>query len=427
MDKQTAPNSTPAAPAEGTTIVSAASGAETNPTPSSGGSFIQSALSALKGASEPNSESPKEPAENQSVSSPTPQTSTSSATPSESADKSGGGSAPSPAQAGDDDEGAKADADIKRETANMTAAHRAAFTKLRYEARDLKRQLKAAQTQQDNATTSEGKAEANDEVARLKAEYDALKSKVDNYEKEAYTTRLESTELYQKEVSEPRQSTATAISQIADRYGDLDKDAVIAAVRSGDPEKVSRVTSDMSEYDRYRFYNLVEKYHQINAREDALKADSKSNLERYSRELREKEEARRGEEKSQWEKAIGETWQQLEEDFPVLSPVDGDEDWNEKLTAVKSFAAPDRYEKLTVRERAEALYRAAAFPVLAAELESTVEELKAAQAKLSKYAGATPGLSASGGGESAGTSPIATGEGAFVENALNALRKVGSR
>jgi hypothetical protein len=94
---------------------------------------------------------------------------------------------------------------------------------------------------------------------------------------------------------------------------------------------------------------------------------------------------------------------------------------------VKSFAAPDRYEKLTVRERAEALYRAAAFPVLAAELESTVEELKAAQAKLSKYAGATPGLSASGGGESAGTSPIATGEGAFVENALNALRKVGSR
>jgi hypothetical protein len=419
----TEPNPTPAAPAEGTTIVSATSGAES--TAKSGGSFIESALSALKATASSDSE-PKAP-EGTAPASSSP-TSPAPASAETTAKTEGQTQAQAQAPASEnDEEGTKAEADIKRETANMTAAHRAAFTKLRYEARDLKRQLKAAQTQKEEATTTEGKAEANEEVVRLKAEYDALKSKVESYEKEAYTTRLETTELYQKEIAEPRQSTATSISQIADRYSDLDKDAVISAVRSGDPEKVSRVTADMSEYDRYRFYNLVEKYHQINAREDELKADSKSNLERYTRELREKDEARRGEEKSQWEKAVGETWQQLEEDFPVLSPVEGDDDWNQKLSAVKNFASPDRYEKLTVRERAEALYRAAAFPVLAAELESAVEELKAAQEKLSKYAGATPGLSASGSSESASLGGTATGEGAFVENALAALRKVGSR
>lgn len=410
MTNQTTEPTPVSAPAEATTVVSSASGSEVNK-PAAEGTFISNALSALKEVAEPKTEE-------------TPPAPAKAAAPAVKTEEKTTTQAAEPAV--DDEEAVRAEADIKRETANMTAAHRAAFTKLRYEARDLKRQLKAAQTQKEEATTTEGKAEANEEVVRLKSEYEALKSKVETYEKEAYTTRLESTELFQKEVIEPRQTTATAISQIAGRYADLDRDAVISAVRSGDPEKVSRITADMSEFDRYRFYSLVEKYQRIGHREQELRDDSKGNLERYAREVREKEEARRGEEKSLWEKAVVDTWSQLEEEFPVLGFVDGDDDWNEKIEAVKGFAAPDRFEKLTVRERAEALYRAAAFPVLAAELENAMEELKAAQEKLSKYAGATPGLSVGGGGESSGAA-LSSGEGAFVENALAALRKVGSR
>ena len=393
------PTETPAAPV-------AAPAAPTPETPTtalessnSGGSFISNALAALSGGEETQS------------SSPTPQTPAQDASASRSPETR-------------DEEDSKAEADIKRETANMPAPQRAAFTKLRYEARDLKRQLKAAAEEKQAAQTPAENVEANAELERLRSDYESMKSKVADFEKEAYVTRLEATEVFQKEITQPRDSVATAISDIAKRYADIDQDAVVAAVRSGDPDRVSRVTADMSEFDRYRFYQHVEKYHEINARESGLRENSKESLENIYRGQREQQHARAADERGQWEKSISDVWKQLEDDFPVLANVDGDEDWNKKMETVRSFATPDRFDKLTVRERAEALHRAAAFPVLVTELEAALEELKSSQDKLSKYDSATPGVSSSG-RDSGGT--MGFGNGSFMENALSEIRRAGSR
>jgi hypothetical protein len=378
-------------------------------------SFISSALSALSEAtgsgdssSKPEPSAPAEPASEPpapaSTSSKEP-TNDTSATP-------------------DDDEDAKAEADIKREAANMPASQRAAFTKLRYEARDLKRQVKAAMEERAKAQTPAENSEANVELERLRSEYDAMKQKVSQYESEAFVTRLESSELYQKEVTAPREEVANAISDIAKRYSDVDPDAVVAAVRSGDPDRVSRVTADMSEFDRFNFYSHVRRYQELNSHEERLRANSKDTLENHYRDQREREQARMTEERGAWDKSIGDVWKQLEEDFPVLAPVDGDEDWNKKLETVRSFASPDRFEKLTVRERAEALHRAAAFPVLVTELEAALDELKSAHDKLSKYESATPGMEPSG--RESGGSDFGGGED-FMGSALSMLRKAGAR
>jgi hypothetical protein len=324
-----------------------------------------------------------------------------------------------------DEEDAKAEADIKRETANMPASQRAAFTKLRYEARDLKRQLKAAMEAKEQATTTFENTEASAELTRLKAEYDAMKERVSKYESEAYVTRLESSELYQKEVVAPREAVAEAVSKIAQRYEDIDQDAVVAAVRSGDPDRVSRVTADMSDFDRFNFYNHVTRYHEINQREESLRANSKDTLDTYYRTQREQEQAKAAEQSAAWESSVSEVWQRMEEDFPVLAPVEGDSDWNEKIDLVKSFATPDRYSKLTVREQAEAMHRAAAFPVLVTELEAALDELKSAHEKLAKYESATPGVDSSG-RDSGGSSEGAFG-GDFMDSALSMLRKAGAR
>jgi hypothetical protein len=376
-------------------------------------SFIASALSALSEAAkadekEPDSQPPADPEPPKEVSEQSPEPTKKEDAPASSSDE----------------EDAKAEADIKRETANMPASQRAAFTKLRYEARDLKRQLKAAMEEKAKAQTPAENSEANAELERLRSEYNSMKEKVSQYESEAFVTRLESSELYQKEVAQPRDAVASAISDIAKRYPDLDQDAVVAAVRSGDSERVSRVTADMSEFDRYNFYTNVTKYHDISRREENLRANSKDTLENYYREQREREQAKASEEKASWEKSIGEVWKQLEDDFPVLAPVDGDTDWNQKLDTIKSFATPDRFEKLTVRERAEALHRAAAFPVLVTELEAALDELKSAQEKLSKYESATPGLESSGRSADPG-SDFEGGD--FISGALSMLRKAGAR
>lgn len=378
-------------------------------------SFISSALSALQEATggTPASE-PKDSGSSSGSQEPIAPPSSDTSEPS---DKQ--------AQSASDDDDAKAEADIKRETANMPASQRAAFTKLRYEARDLKRQLKAAMEEKASAQTPAESSEANAELERLRAEYDSMKEKVSKYESEAFVTRLESSELYQKEVAAPREAVADAISSIAKRYPDVDQDAVIAAVRSGDPDRVSRVTADMSEFDRFNFYNHVTRYHDINRHEESLRANSKDTLENYYRTQREQEQSRASEEKTAWDKSIGDVWKQMEEDFPVLAPVDGDKDWNEKIDLVKSFATPDRFQKLTVRERAEALHRAAAFPVLVSELEAALDELRSAHDKLSKYENATPGVDSNGGRDNGSSTPGIGDD--FMGSAMSLLRKAGAR
>lgn len=379
-------------------------------------SFISSALSALQEATGPSSDSkPSEPV----PSSPEPSQSSPAATPNKAPAQQDESKAP------DDEDDAKAEADIKRETANMPASQRAAFTKLRYEARDLKRQLKAAMEEKASAQTPAETSEANVELERLRSEYDTMKEKVSKYESEAFVTRLESSELYHKEVVAPREAVADAISGIAKRYPDVDQDAVIAAVRSGDPDRVSRVTADMSDFDRFNFYNHVTRYHDINRHEEGLRANSKDTLENHYRTQREQEQSRAAEEKTVWDKSIGDVWKQMEEDFPVLAPVEGDNDWNEKIELVKSFSTPDRFQKLTVRERAEALHRAAAFPVLVSELEAALDELRSAHDKLSKYENATPGVDSNGGRDNGSSSPGIGDD--FMGSALSMLRKAGAR
>lgn len=418
------PNDTQASPAPSEAISSPST---STPTPSQEStsskptsSFIENALGAIK--SELNPTPASEP---QTTETPTTKAAEDKPTTTKAAEDKPTTTETQKSTPSHDDEDSRAEADIKRETASMSASHRAAFTKLRYEARDLKRQLKAASEAKEAAATPAQNAEASAEIERLRSEYDVMKSRVAEFEQDAYATRLESTEKFKTEVAQPRDQVATAIGEISKRYEAIDPESIIMAVRSGDAERVSRVTADMSEFDRYRFYNLVDQFHGINGREEAMRANAKETIESNYRAQREREEARASEEKEAWSKSLESVWNQIEEDFPVLAPVDGDDDWNSKVSAVKNFATPDRFNALTVKERAETLYRAAAFPVLVAELESAVEELKSAQGKLGKYEQATPGVQSSGSDSDGFDS--APSSGSFMDNALAALRKAGSR
>jgi hypothetical protein len=408
------------APSEATSSPSTSTTSQSNtPTtssaaPSKTSSFIESALGAIKSELSGNTPSDASDAPVQEAAT------TKSSEPTQTTD--------SKTQAAvQDEEDSRAEADIKRETSSMSAAHRAAFTKLRYEARDLKRQLKAAAEAKEAAATPAQNAEASADIERLRTEYDAMKARVAEFEQDAYVTRLESTEKYKTEVAQPRDQVAQAVGEISKRYEAIDPESIIMAVRSGDAERVSRVTADMSEFDRYRFYNLVDQFHGINGREEAMRANAKETIESSYRAQREREEAKASEEKEAWSKSLDSVWSQLEEEFPVLAPVDGDEDWNSKVSAVKNFATPDRFSALTVKERAETLYRAAAFPVLVAELESAVEEMKSAQEKLSRYESATPGVQSSGSEAEGFDGGSSFSSGSFMDNALTALRKAGSR
>lgn len=326
-----------------------------------------------------------------------------------------------------DADDAAAEADIKRETAAMPAGQKAAFTKLRYAERDLRRQLKAAHEELTAAKgTVSGEAatpEIQAEVARLTAENAAAKARLEKFETESFATHLEVTEEYQRAVTQPRDAVSNALATIASGY-EIAPEALIDAVRSGDAKKISTITADMSEFDRFKFYEGVQKYHQVNQTEADLRKNSKEALEKISTQRRGLEESRTATEKADWEKAIPAAWQRLTEEFPAIAPIEGNATWNAKVEGVKTFAAPERFGKLTVTERAEVLQRSAAFPVLAAELDATVNALAEAQGKLARYEAATPGL---GGGGSSDGDPAAPAGGprrSFVDQAVSRLKKI---
>jgi hypothetical protein len=329
-----------------------------------------------------------------------------------------------PLKDGDDEEGRKAEEDIKRETPSMPPQQKAAFTKLRYELRDKNRQLKAAmEAQQQQGGEKVADPELTAEVERLRAENEATKQRLSQFDEEFFATRVELTDEFKAQITAPRDEVAKAIGEISDRYEGLAPEEVVRAVQSADPTQVAKVTADMNEFDRYRFYQLVDKYREISQKETVMRKNAKETLDRLETERRSKTEAQTTKEREEWKTALERTWEKVTEDFPVIAPIDGADDWNAQVEKVKAFASPDRFGKLTTQEKAETLYRAAAFPVLAAELENLRASLEEAQGKLSKYEGASPSLDTAGGGGGQQITVDGVPEGADIQTAMAAMLK----
>jgi hypothetical protein len=333
--------------------------------------------------------------------------------------------APAPTTPADahDEEGQRAEEDVKRETASMPPQQKAAFTKLRYELRDKNRQLKAAvEAQQQQVGEKTVDPELASEVERLRAENAKAQERLSQFDEEFFATRVELTDEFKTKVAAPRDEVAKAIGEISNRYEGYAPEEVVAAVRSADPRQVAKVTADMNEFDRYRFYQLVDRYQDITKTERAMRTDAKATLERLETERRSKTEAQTAQERDEWKGALARTWEKLTEDFPVLAPIEGADDWNQQIEKVRAFAAPERFGKLTTQEKAETLYRAAAFPALVAELEAARATLQEAQGKLVKFQGATPSVDTAGSG-SPSLSP--TPDGDLVTEMSRMLRQAG--
>lgn len=326
---------------------------------------------------------------------------------------------------------AEVEAEIAAATATMTAAHKRAFTQLRYSERDHKR--KAAQLERELAEIKEkggstvAQAEVAGELEKAKQEAAALRSKVESYEKRHAVVDLEGTDEYQNRVGKPREEIATKAQELATKYK-LDVSTVLPAFTSGDPEVVSQVAAAMTEQDKFRLFSLVEKFQEIQGVDATMRANSQEELSRIRKEQAERSEQQTRAEKDAWNKALDPAWEQIQEEFPVLQPVDGDPEWAESLEAVRNYATPDRFGKLTTQERVTVLHRAAAFPLVISELDAAQEEITQLQDRIARLEKATPSLGAGSGGEVLPPPAVDRSKGApgFGARAAELLKKASS-
>ena len=342
------------------------------------------------------------------------------------ADAPDAGKTPGESSVEDPDPDSKVESDIKKATASMSAAHKAAFTNLRYSERDHKRKLAAAEKElaelrAQGAPTQET-SEASVEVETLRKELEAAKAKLSGYDEVVKVSHLEATDEYATRIEAPRKAIAEEVESLSEAWK-LDPAAVISAFRSNSSEEITALTADMNEFDRHRFYDLVKGFRAIGAEEARMRQNASAELDRISKTRREQAESVSRASQQEWEKAAPEVWDTLADEFPAIAPIDGDADWNKTVEGVREFAKPDRFNALTTREKVETLYRAAAFPVLKTEFEAMQAELARAKSELDKYEKAGADIGAHGGGDQSGgeddTRPLS-------ERIVDRLRKAGA-
>ena len=310
-----------------------------------------------------------------------------------------------------DEEGKRAEEDIRRETTQMSPAQKQAFTKLRYELRDKNRQLSRAQTDagaiKDDPnsllTPNPEVAKVVTELEQLKQEKQQLESRLEKFDTEFLASRVELTKEYESAVVVPRGQLAEKIGELTSKYDGINTDLIVEAVRSGNPKSIELASAEMSDFDRYKFYQLAESYQEVVSVERQMRENARGTLTKIERTRAEAEASSKKSETEAWEQAKPKAWDKLVETFPVLAPIDGEDSWNNAVGTIKEFASPTRFSEMGVNERAEVLYRAAAFPVLIAELEAARKEAASAKTSVAKFQGASPSLDTrSGAGKSGG-------------------------
>jgi len=300
--------------------------------------------------------------------------------------------------------------EIKRElddkTKGMSPAHKAAFTNLRYEARDFKRHLKQAQAELEALKAAgEPTGEARAELDALQKTNAELQERLATFESDRTMTRLEHTSEFRQKVAEPRTEAANEAEALAKKYNIPVADMVKALdFRDAElrDEAVERVVSEMGERDKYRFFSVADRIEKTDQVEIEMRWKGAEELSRIERDEKARASMTEKQARESWDKATEKVWDSFVDDYPILQPIEGDEEWNDYIGKIRSYAKEDQASRLPVADRVELHYRAAAFPVLASEVEAMAKEIEALKKELSGFKGSEPGLPGGSGEAGAG-------------------------
>lgn len=233
--------------------------------------------------------------------------------------------------------------------------------------KELKTELK---TWKQKATELEQKLAAMPQEVKVPEDYEELKSRVTEYEKEISVSRVEASPQYKQAVVEPLNGVLSAAYAMAQRY-EVPESAMEAMLQEQDRSKqdalLQDVVSGFSERDRLNLYSLVDDIGVILMRRNEIL----QNAAQARQHLEQQEQQRTSSEHKQ---ALDSVWKVMSEKIPLFSDkAIADEVRNKATGANLLNAKPD--------VRAYAAYSGAVLPHLLKQnqsLTSKVAELEKA-------------------------------------------------
>ena len=220
---------------------------------------------------------------------------------------------------------------------------------------------------------------------------DALQQKLETYESERAFTDLESTEAYQKAVTEPLGELLSQVNALADHY-DIDPDVLIDAVAMDDQQEqdaaFQKHLPEASDRDRAKLYRIIEDINPILNK----RADLVQNSEAALKEARAMEDQKRNEDIAEATRVRKNITQSVVEKvsnkLPFLKGVDSVD--MESIQSKASDLDPSAIHPVDFAYNAVA---AQLLPTIVREYLKTQKEFDGLTEKLAEYEGAEPSMS----------------------------------
>jgi len=285
--------------------------------------------------------------------------------------------------------------------------------------KQLKSELKSSKTR-----LSELESSLNEREARLKEleaiadnpEYDQLKNRVEEYEKELLVTKLESSQIYKELVAQPLAELVSETDAIAEKY-QVDANELLDAIALEDEaaqeEALADILAAASDRDRFRVYKIIEQIKPILHQRSVLQENAQEALREAEQLTEAQTKQQLAERAAERQKAASAVADKIRAKLTFLEGVDGVD-----FAALSKKVAETDPSTLNPVDAAFQSYAAQLLPKIAREYVSLRKELDTLTDKLSKYDRASP--RAGGGGASSFTSAGPTADGRSFADAVNA-------
>jgi chromosome segregation ATPase len=285
--------------------------------------------------------------------------------------------------------------------------------------KQLKSELKSSKTR-----LSELESSLNEREARLKEleaiadnpEYDQLKNRVEEYEKELLVTKLESSQIYKELVAQPLAELVSETDAIAEKY-QVDANELLDAIALEDEaaqeEALADILAAASDRDRFRVYKIIEQIKPILHQRSVLQENAQEALREAEQLTETQNKQQLAERAAERQKAASAVADKIRAKLTFLEGVDGVD-----FAALSKKVAETDPSTLNPVDAAFQSYAAQLLPKIAREYVSLRKELDTLTDKLSKYDRASP--RAGGGGASSFTGAGPTADGRSFADAVNA-------
>lgn len=245
-----------------------------------------------------------------------------------------------------------------------------------------------------------------------KAEFERVKARATEQEKELATVRIQATEQFKKEIQIPMDKAEGTIKRLATHYNVPESD-LIAAVNDTDEASRSTKLSDLSA--NFNRFDLV-KFDQAVVELEGLKGKANELISSASDRYKAMQDAQaatasksREEFTANWQKALGSSFTKLETDLPVFKAT-GDPEWDKAVVEMRDKVRATNVAEIPNEEIATSFYKAGMFPLVL----NLVSDLHGQNATLQERIAVLEGTSAS---PAAGQTPPPAVPGAVPEGA----------